>query len=179
MAVTTVELTAEDIRQANALAVGTHEKWKNYRGNYPNKLSTHRTGKLAEIAVERWAAGLGVRVDPVFRYLDRDNEADIVLNFVRVEVKSWSEQNWITMGRCIRPNQLPKIQAKADAILWTVLEERFDRTSVKLAGWSTTDDVAATTLVVTGPPHLRLENHQVDLARMRPLEDLVALVVLT
>jgi hypothetical protein len=109
-----VELTAEQVVDAEHLAEATYQKWRAYRGNYPNRLATHRMGKLAEVAVEAWATGLhGPTVEPVFRDLDRDAEADVVIGDCRVEVKSWAAVNWETMGRCVRPNQLRYLEAKA------------------------------------------------------------------
>jgi hypothetical protein len=169
-----VVLRRDDIAHAEALARVTHEKWRQARGHYPDTFANHRTGRLGELGVELWASRQrDVDVDPVFRDPDREHEADFRLNSLRVEVKTWWSRNWEALGRCIRPTQLRFVRAKADAVLWVTLEQACGEVAVSLAGWSTVNDVAIHPVTITGPPHLRLENHQLPVNEMRALDDLV------
>jgi hypothetical protein len=88
-----------------------------------------------------------------------------------VEVKTWDEQWWEGMGRCVTPRQVPALRRKADAIIWCSVNGN----EVTLHGWSTLDDVEAQPVVLTGPAHHPVANHQVPADRLRPLDDLFPL----
>jgi len=154
----------------------TYEKFKSFGGRYPNKLSSHRLGKLSEIGTDAWAHWMGLQVDSAYSDLGRLREADLIIGSYRIEIKSWADWTWEGMGRCIRPAQMASIRAKADAVLWTVVSETTVGVEVKIEGWSTPEEVAAEPITVTGPPHLRLENHQVSINQMRPLDLLLELL---
>ena len=76
------------------------------------------------------------------------------------------------MGRCVRPNQVASLERKADGIVWCFVDERAQE--VTIAGWSTVAEVAILPIVLTGPEGRLLENHQMPLDAMRPLEELRA-----
>jgi hypothetical protein len=163
----TIQLNEAQVAEAERLGIQTWSKWKSRPGHYGNSLSKHRLGKIGEIGVELWARRTGFSVDPAFRDLDRENEADLVLDAKRVAVKTWSVAWWESMGRCVTPTQLPYL--RVDAIIWCYV----DGSTVTIAGWSTVEDVARQPIVETGPPHHLVKNHQIPTDEVHPLEALL------
>jgi hypothetical protein len=164
-----VTLSEEEVAEANRFGDATWDLFKGRPGYYRNLQASHRKGKLGEIAVEEWATGLGLAVEAVFRDISQTSREDLVIGRIRVEVKTWDEQWWEGMGRCVTPQQLPALRRKADAIIWCSV----DGNKVTLHGWSTLDDVEAQPVVLTGPAHHPVANHQVPTDRLRPFAELL------
>lgn len=138
-----ITLKRDALLEAATLAAATIARWKGSPGYYPNTLHSHRMGKLGELACERWLTTEGVSVDPAFRDPDREGEADLLTPGARLEVKTWSERYWATMGRCVRPPQLPTLVDKADRIAWPYADERpVGSADITIAGWSFVADIA-------------------------------------
>ena len=142
------------------------------RGYYANKLRTHLVGRLGEIAAEAWLSRClkGYRLVPAFRDLSRDKDCDIELRVshrvARVEVKTWSEQHWPELGRCVAVGQLDALRAKAAVILWCILAN--GDAEVTIAGWNLLSDLDGLEPVWTGPPSRRkVHNLQMPLERLR------------
>jgi hypothetical protein len=161
-----VNLTADEVAEANRLGDATWELFKGKPGYYGNRQASHRMGKLGEIAVEKWAMAQGFEVEPVFRDITQVTREDLVIGGIRVEVKTWEAKYWDDMGRCVRPMQLPALRRKTDIVIWCSR----DGSEVTLHGWSTIADIVAQPVVMTGPTHKRLDNHQVPVDELRPLE---------
>lgn len=92
---------------------------------------------LGEVAMERWARSRNYDVVALFRDPRQADSADILINKVRVEVKTWSSEYWEALGRCYTPEQASTLDNKADLVMWCVLGESV----VVLAGWSLPDEV--------------------------------------
>jgi hypothetical protein len=167
-----VPLSESDVAEATAMGNATHAEWQSRPGHYPNRLKSHVLGKLGEVGVEIWLRSQGYEVDPAFRDLTRQAEADLIVTAHRLEVKSWDVSTWDDMGRCIRPTQVQALTRKADSIIWTVVDRTSEDVRVVIQGWSSMADVQAAPVRVTGPPHLRLENHQLDVDELRDVASL-------
>ena len=163
-----VNLTAEEVAEANRLGDATYEVFKGRPGYYRNLQASHRKGKLGEIAVEKWATSMGFEVDPVFRDIALTAREDMVISGVRVEVKTWDANTWDEMGRCVTPQQLPALRRKADAIVWCSV----NGSEVAIHGWSSLADVEARPVILTGPAHHPVANHQVPIDLLRSLDGL-------
>lgn len=167
-----ITLTPDQVDDAVALAEDTYERWKNAPGYYRNTLSSHRKGKLGEVAADVWASSNGLRVEPWYRDPVQERNADLRLNLQRFDVKTWDVTTWETMGRCVRPGQVAALRRKAEGIIWCFVDERQDQVCV--AGWSTIEEVAALPVVETGPAGRTLANHQMPIDGMHGLDELLA-----
>ncbi len=170
----TVLLDQEQIDEASRLAEASHAEWKNAPGHYRNKPNTHRVGKLGEIGVEGWARAEPniTEVDSAFRDGARVREADLILDGVRIEVKTWSLSGWLEWGRCVAPQQVPAIRKKADGVVWCHWDETESRLAV--AGWSTLNEIADRPIIMTGPAGRTIANHQIPVEELRPLGTIIS-----
>lgn len=173
-----VVITDDELREATELAEATLRVFGNVRGHYTNSLNSHLRGKLGEIACSRWLTTNGVGVEPVFRDTARMRECDIIASdtsTIRLDVKTWDQTYWAEMGRCVAVDQLEKLAAKADGVLWCVSSSQLvSGVRVELAGWSSIADIRAAPRRWTGPRGRRqVDNHQVDPDRITPLSELL------
>lgn len=176
-----IMLTTEEVADADRMAQTTYERWKTEPGHYSNTMNSHRMGKRGELAAERWALQNGVHGDSPFRDPNREKEADLVLatgedaHLIRVDAKTWDEQYWIDLGRCLAVGQIESLAEKAEAVFWLTLREAGDGTVVvTLRGWSTIDDIRSAPRRRTGRPTMRqVYNYQLEEGQLRPMDDLV------
>jgi len=174
-----VQITDDELRDAATLAAQTLAVFARMPGHYSNTINSHLRGKLGEIACARWLTTNGVRVDPIFRDTSKIKDCDIIAardTSLRLDVKTWDQTYWDEMGRCVAANQLSKLRAKADGILWCVSSPKLTSgVVVKLAGWSPIADIEISPRRMTGPKGRRqVDNFQVDNNKMRPLSELLA-----
>ncbi|MGI8536060.1 MAG: hypothetical protein ACR2K2_06080 [Mycobacteriales bacterium] len=73
-------MTSEQVADATTLAEATYERWKSAPGYYRNTLSSHRKGKLGEVAADLWASAHGLRVERWYRDPAQERSADLRLN---------------------------------------------------------------------------------------------------
>lgn len=185
--ITTVELSTEDVIWAIQIAQESISRWEGQRGYYNNRLESHFTGKLGELAVEKFLLAGNFKIDSHFRFSERENLADIVVKInrykkvKRVEVKTWSEQYWQELGRCISVEQYLGLKNKSDLIIWCMVNEDevkeltdFPKPiNVNLAGWSDLADVLNAPVKKTGLGGMRkVENYQLAEADLRELSSL-------
>lgn len=143
--------------------------------HYPQSPSGVYVGHAGEAAVERYWRRRGYPVEAHWRDPDREDLCDVEVAGVRIEVKTWARHNWVKLGRCVRPTQLPAIEDKADVIVWAMVDADLDveewelraarplhapAVFVVFQGCSTPAEVRAAPVRPTGA--LQLENHQLD-----------------
>ena len=169
-----VAISESDLVAATDFATQTLRVFAGQPGYYNNSFNSHLRGKVGEIACANWFKSLGKDVERWFEEPSRISDAD--LNIVnhplgRIEVKTWDTRWWADMGRCIAVNQLPSLQAKADAVIWCISPSVLESDpSIVLAGWSTLDDVASAPKRNTGPKNRRqVYNYQLDQDKLRDL----------
>lgn len=174
-----VRLTREQVLEAHQLATETLAAWQRTgrAGHYPNKIETHFKGKLGELGVEQWSKDAGIWVESPFRDAARQRAHDVTVVDHHLEVKTWDFDGWEAWGRCIRPGQVPALRAKADAVVWCTVEGAREEPGtvdvlVRIAGWSTIEEIERTPVTTTGPQHNRLTNHQVAETAIRDPSDL-------
>jgi hypothetical protein len=167
-----IELPVDDVRWAAETARASFARWESQRGYYNNRLNSHFKGKLGELAVEKFLLEKNLKLDSHFRFADREKLADIVVKIrgytkvLRLEVKTWSREYWLELGRCISVDQFPDLKRKADVIVWCVTDASgvLDvpaQAKVHLAGWSKLDEVLKAPVKFTGLDNMRkVENHQ-------------------
>jgi hypothetical protein len=168
-----IELTTEETELATSLGEATYERYRGDAGHDRNLERSHRVGKLGEVAVERWFRFQGFDPDAAYKDPDRERDPDLVVATRGIAVKSWRPDTWPAWGRCVTPAQMPGMQRKAQAIVWTVVEDELDPVRVEVAGWSSPEELAATELRNTGPDYKPIMNHQVDVDQLRDLPELV------
>jgi hypothetical protein len=176
-----------DIAHAVARAQETYEKWARAPGHYNNTFKSHLTGKLGEFAVEKVVQQWRIRYTPHFKASMDDGLCDIGLlkpntdAMCRVEVKTWSDEHWEALGRCVAIRQVPSLEKKADRIIWCIVgnlekplpDAVLSRASmtVTIVGWSTLEDVKRAPVRYTGHAWMRkVENHQLDEEALRPID---------
>jgi hypothetical protein len=167
-----IELSIADVQWAADVARSSFARWERQQGYYNNRLNSHFKGKLGEIAVEEFLFGQKMKLDSHFRFSDRENLADLVVKIkgykkiVRLEVKTWSNNYWRDLGRCIAVDQYPDMKKKADIIVWCLVDEKqtLDTPAplkVILAGWSKIDEILKAPIKFTGLDNMRkIENYQ-------------------
>ncbi len=158
-----------------------------------NKLEDHRTGKIGELACAQWAENLGVPCDPAFRDINRTAEADLILDRgplirLHIEVKSWSSipDSWQRLGRCVPAEQMERVMANSNVVMWCVVTPWQDLITrwhnglevcgeAVIKGWNKPAEVAQIMPTLTGwLGQKQVLNHQVPLEQVRPLDQLVA-----
>ncbi len=103
-------------------------------------------------------------------------EADIVIpGRCRIEVKTWSDEFWPTMGRCIAVDQFKKLQGKADLIIWcTSASHLTPGMTLRVVGWNLVSDIPRAPQRFTGPPNGRkVNNYQLDNSMLREIDELL------
>jgi hypothetical protein len=192
MAVITLDQVA--IRWAMSAADESTARWASSPGHYRNQWTSHLVGRLGEIAVEQFLLQHGVLIHAHFRFPERENLCDIELlpagraSPMRLDVKTWSEVFWPDLGRCVAVNQLQALEHKADSILWCILHESarrpraiwqtLDAVRVSIAGYSTVSDIRQAPIRLTGRAGMpQVRNHQIAEQDLRPLDDLISLLV--
>ncbi len=181
-----IPLTIEDAAWAIDSAKSSIEKWSEREGYYNNRLASHLTGKLGELAVEKYLLENGYKLDSHFRFPDRENLSDIVVKLRgysrirRLEVKTWSANYWAELGRCISVEQYPDLKKKADIILWCVaglkdvepLLKDPQELKVSLAGWSTVAEITNAPVKDTGIGGMRkVKNYQLLETDLRSMSE--------
>jgi hypothetical protein len=165
-----IELSIADVQWAAETARSSFERWESQQGYYNNRLNSHFKGKLGEIAVEKFLLDQKLKLDSHFRFVDRENLADIVVKInrykkvVRLEVKTWSKNYWQDLGRCIAVDQYPDMKKKADMIVWCQVDEKqiLDMPApvkILLAGWSKIEEVVNAPIKLTGLDNMRKVNN--------------------
>ena len=182
----TVTLSQEDIAWAVQRAQETLARWGKVYGHYNNKFNSHLKGRLGEVAVEKLIQQWELKHASHFRDADLDKWCDIELQKTisitpcRVDVKTWSEEHWQDLGRCIAVNQVPSLEKKADRIIWCVVEKMetpspetvlaLESIDVDVVGWSTLAEVKGAPIKFTGHAWMRkVENHQLDVDALHPI----------
>lgn len=187
-----VTLDALQIQEARELATETYRRWHNMPGHYPNAARSHFIGKLGEIAVESLLNGLGCSVTSNFRNPEHERLCDIETSdkkgiVKRIEVKTWSEQYWGDLGRCVAVTQVEDIEGKCDAIVWCIVIEpipsydnnMIQQVHIRVRAWSTPHDVRRAEVRLTGRFAGRpgVLNHQLDEDNLRKWDDLLTILM--
>ena len=98
---------------------------------------------------------------------------------LRLEVKTWSRDYWLELGRCISVDQFPDLKKKADVVIWSVTDadaigDTPTPVKVLLVGWSTMDEIAKASIKFTGLNHMRkVENYQLDESDLHEIDSLI------
>lgn len=154
------------------MAIQTYEKFKNFPGYYNNKPDSHLKGKLGEIAVEQALKNFEIKCDPAFREMNRDRECDILIEALRLEVKTWSETYWLQMGRCVAVGQLPSLKKKADFVVWcSTPYVAGNAAQVRIYGVTPINQIEYQPRRLTGPDWGRkVDNYQVEFESITSFE---------
>ncbi len=114
-----IELPIADVQWAADVARSSFVRWESQQGYYNNRLNSHFKGKLGEIAVENFLLDQKLKLDSHFRFADREKLADIVVKIkgykkvIRLEVKTWSSNYWLDLGRCVAVDQYPRYKKES------------------------------------------------------------------
>lgn len=162
----------EDFEHAKSLAGETLALFESRAGHYKNSLNSHLRGKIGEIAATTALESLGLEPDRMWADTSKLSLADVeVAGRFRANVKTWDRRYWLTMGRCIAVNQLPRLRNKAEAVIWCQTDSNLaPGMEVQVLGWNALDDVVLAPRRLTGPPRGRkVDNYQLDIGEIRPL----------
>ena len=175
-----IVITNDEYNVAIEIAEETLRRFSSNRGHYNNTANSHIRGKVGEIAVSNFIGQLGFQLDPVFKDLGKMAEADIIIPCkCRIEVKTWSEEFWPTMGRCIAWDQFEKLKKKADLLVWCISASKLEPLmNVDIVGWNLIEDIPAAPRRLTGPANGRkVDNYQLDSEMIRPIDTLQSYLV--
>jgi hypothetical protein len=179
-----IELPVADVQWAADTARSSFARWESQQGYYNNRLNSHFKGKLGELAVEKFLLDQQLKLDSHFRFADRENLADIVVKIngykkvLRLEVKTWSCNYWLDLGRCISVDQFPDLKKKADVIVWCVTDasgvlDVSAPVKILLAGWSKMDEVVQSPVKLTGLDNMRkITNYQLAESNLHAVNSL-------
>lgn len=158
-------ISEDELAVATRLAEQTLALFAGRPGYYNNSVNSHLRGKLGEIAVSAFLRLNGVETDDLWKDVERISAADVILaGRLRADVKTWDVRYWAEYGRCISVKQLPRLQTKADAIIWCTSESVIAAgMKVTLEGWNTLKEVKLANRRYTGPSGRRqVYNYQLE-----------------
>ena len=144
-----------------------------YGFNHPH---SHLVGLAAEHAT--WTLfneiedmlGINLAIDPAFQDENREGECDIYVAGKRIEVKGIKYGSWLRFGPCISSRQLPKIQRKADIVIWALYNERCQEFTFE--GYNHVHEIAAIEPIMTGAEgRQKIENYPVRNI-LKPMQEL-------
>jgi len=111
-----------------------------------------------------------LNIDPAFQDEKREGECDLYVAGLRIEVKGIKYGSWLRFGPCISARQLPKIQKKADVVLWALYNEKCQEFTFE--GYNLVSEIAAIPTIMTGAEgREKIENYPV-ISILKPLQDL-------
>lgn len=173
-----VTLTDQMRSEAEELGSATYRRWRSRQGYYTNSLSSHVKGKRGEIGVESWAAIEGVHKTSLFRDSTKEGDADLVFSgLMKADVKTWSNEHWKNLGRCVAVKQLDALVRKARCIVWCTHREIGSSVQITLQGWSWVMDVFGASRRTTGSSSMRqIENYQLEETDIRPMTELLLIL---
>jgi hypothetical protein len=163
-----IPLTEEDLAIAEQLSEQTYQKYKNFNGHYRNLRSSHSIGRYGELAAYKYFKQLDMNTNPHFLDVEQDSLCDITADNIRWDVKTWNSKYWQVWGRAVSSKQLPFLEKKADALLWTSVDP-LQPSEVTIYGWSMVADIRLYEPAWMGPEGNRVHNHQVPPDKIRPL----------
>lgn len=148
-----ISLNEELVAAASALAYQAQELYSGCDGPYgDNSLEMHLVGKLGETALSNFFKSAGLAVKDDFATIDRESRSDLKIgirrNWVRLEVKTFSESSWPDRGRVISEAQQENIRKNSDFIFWCCASSISGNrsVSVKIMGYSPVSDLLDSSL---------------------------------
>ena len=115
-------------------------------------------------------SGVNLSIDPAFQDDRREGECDIYVAGKRIEVKGIKYGSWLRFGPCISARQLPKIQKKADIVLWALYNERCQEFTFE--GYNYVDEISTLETVMTGAEGRPLIENYPVLPIIQPMQTL-------
>ena len=166
-------LNPETKQLATLLAEKTFERYRNNFGHYRNTEKSHLVGHLGEFAAFIWLRDNGFSPFPTFFDSTKDRECDIPTNVGRIEVKTWSDQNWEKWGRCVTVSQFESIKKKADLIFWLSIDGvESESPTVTFRGWNEVGIFEGMSAIMTGDVGREVQNFQLDPSQLKPIEEM-------
>ncbi len=156
----TMTLPFAAVNEARKLAKESAEKYsalvaQNKAPYHQNTVHSHFIGKVGEIGAAaafqgiRSLARADVEIDEVFRDSNRDRECDLIINGMRIEVKTWKPYALDLYGTCVSDRQAVKLHKKCDAVVYASFNEKTHE--FQLVGWNTIEDIQNQPACLTGP----------------------------
>jgi hypothetical protein len=177
-----IRLGHDEAESFMAKAIAKSEKYSKlapdgkspYGFNHPH---SHFVGMVAEYAswilfteVEE-LTGQTLNIDPAFQDERREGECDLYVGGKRIEVKGIKYGSWLQFGPCISARQLPKIEKKADIVLWALYNEKVQEFTFE--GFNLVSDIRGITPIFTGAKgRQQIENYPV-IDIIKPMQELV------
>ena len=157
----TYACSQQDLVLANFLAVQSQQiyesKVQNRKSPYQqNNLRSHLVGKIGEICAGNLFIEMnrnmkwGASIEQSYLDPNKDASCDIIINDIRIEIKTWRPSDWFKYGPCISERQAIKLHNKADIIVYGVYDKF--KSTFSLVGWNTINDIASVKAQYTGTP---------------------------
>ena len=119
-----------------------------------NSVERHYNGKIGELGAHylftRLCVSIGkeIAIDPVFMDDARDAECDLIVEGLRIEIKSWRPADYEHYGPCIAERQAKKLAKKCSVILYATYNHATNEFCLR--GFNFTEDVEGVVPVLTG-----------------------------
>ena len=120
-----------------------------------NTLQSHLMGKIGEVAVAqafkmlKQIADWPYVIDEVYLDPIRDAQADLIINSLRIEVKTWRPWDIQAYGYCVAERQALKLHKKADVIVYGSYNKYTNEYIIH--GFNSVGDLRTAETKLTGP----------------------------
>lgn len=127
-----------------------------------NSVERHYNGKIGEFGAHYLFGRLGpmfhreIPMDPIFMDEARDSECDLVVNGLRIEIKTWRPVDYNSYGPCIAERQAKKLAKKADVVVYCCYNHNTNEFALR--GWNYVQDIDGIEPVLTGRPGKQVLN---------------------
>ena len=131
-----------------------------------NNFKSHLVGKIGEVAAGnaftelKSMLGWEYTLDCVYMDAKRDSSCDLIINGLRIEVKTWRPIDWTTYGACISERQAVKMAKKADVVIYGTFDTESGEYILK--GFNTMKDIFAVSPKLTGPTGKQVLNRSME-----------------
>lgn len=133
-----VDITGARLVECIDAGIASQKRWEKSTGHYSDSVSNHVTGRFGESASTwRFSRLQFACVQDLWRDLNRERDCDLVVNDIRIEVKTWGATWWPKYGRAVAASQYEFLRAKADVILWAVNHAPMCRTEPEFRALTT------------------------------------------
>jgi hypothetical protein len=175
--VSDVTLTGGRLREVIELSLARAARYAKASGHYKNTPGSHVVGMCGESASSvAFARLLWIHQEALWRDPRRESECDLLVNDIRLEVKTRRSEWWEGYGRGIATTQIASVRAKADVVLWGVCHIAACRTeadvralteaTVTFMGYSLVADFDGVPAKETGTGSMpRVWNHEAPFIR--------------
>lgn len=155
------QVTEADRRLAKALAEESCNKYSKIIDDkspyHQNNLRSHIVGKIGEVAAGNMFLEMkqllqwSYDIEQVYLDSNRDSSCDIIINNLKIEIKTWRPCDWEQFGACISERQAVKLNKKCHVVVYGTFDDLTGEFTLR--GFNTTQDIKNVLPKLTGRIH--------------------------